>query len=156
MSESLRESLAAAVGKLAVLREAVAQRTERIKAARAGFEQTITHELLALESDKRALEAEESAVRGMALVEYETTGEKKPAVGVSVVLTKKFAIDEAAGLTWAKGHGMCLIPESLDVKAVQKMATVTPLPFVTVTEEPSVRIASDLAKAIDESIKAAA
>lgn len=156
MSESLRDSLAASIGKLAVLREAVAQRTEKIRQARAGFEATITHELLALEAEKRALEAEESAVRGMALVEYEMSGDKKPAAGVSVVLTKKFAIDEAAGLTWAKHHGMCLLPESLDVKAVQKMATVTPLPFVTVTEEPSVRIASDLAKAIDAVIQEAA
>lgn len=156
MIETVRDSLSASIGMLAVLREAVAQRTEKIKQARMGFEETIQHELLALEETKRALEAEESAVRGMALVEYEMTGDKKPAVGVSVVLTKKFAIDDVAGLKWAKDHGMCLIPEALDVKAVQKMATVTPLPFVTVTEEPSVRIASDLTKALDAAIAEAA
>lgn len=44
---------------------------------------------------------------------------------------------------------MALIPESVDLKALRKIATVQALPFVTVTERPSVRISTDLAKALD-------
>lgn len=150
MTTSLSESLAVSVGTLAVLRESVKQRTEKIAAARKGFDATIADDLQKLEADKRALEAEESAVRGIALVEYENTGTKAPATGVMVVMTKEYAIDEVAGFAWAQAHGLCLIPAQLDKKAAQKMATVQPLPFVTVTEVPSVRIASDLTKAMQE------
>lgn len=151
-ANSLRDALAQSVGKLAVLRLELSMRTERVREAREQFEKSIAEDLLAVARAKAAVEAEEASVRGMALVEFANTQDAKPATGVSVVQSKRFTVDEVEGFKWAKAHGLCLIPESLDVKAAQKMASVTPLPFVTVTLEPSVRIATDLFKAIDDAI----
>jgi hypothetical protein len=43
---------------------------------------------------------------------------------------------------------MCLIPESVDTKALLKIATVTPLPFVAHTTMPAAQIATDLARVL--------
>ena len=148
MDTSLTESIRASLGKLAVLRESVRQRTERVASARAAFEEGIKHELVNLEADKRAMEAEDSAIRGLAMVAYETTGNKAPCAGVSLVITKKLRYDDADAFAWAKQTGMALQPESLDRKAFEKIASAAPLPFVQVEEVPAARIASDLTAAL--------
>lgn len=147
---TLPDSLLDELRHLAVQRAWTASLDAKIKAARAGFDATIAHELQNLEAAKRGVEAAEFAVRALALVIHETTGLKAPCAGVSVVMTKEYAIDEAAGFLWAQAHGMCLIPAQLDKRAAAKMATVQPLPFVKVTESASVRIASDLYKVLAE------
>lgn len=143
-------SLRAHVERLAVLREEVAQRMAAIAQQRDAFEQSIGTERLNLTAARLTLEACEADVRGLALVAHETTGNAKPCAGVSVVMTKDYTIDEAAALVWAKQTGMALIPESVDLKGVRKIATVQPLLFVTVTETPAVRISTDLIKALGE------
>ena len=148
---TLTESLRTEAVKLATLRHEADQREDAIKRARAEFEQTIAVQVNSLAGLRREIEATEGAVRGMALVEHEQTGEKKVIPGVEVVVGKEYEVDAVAGLAWARTVNMCLIPESLDIKAVKKMATVAPLPFVTVTEKPSVRIASDLLAKLDQS-----
>ena len=148
MTRALEESLYDAAMQLAVLRESVRQRAERIASARRAFELGIAHELDQLATDKAQVETAEAAVRGMALLVYDAEGQRKPAPGVEVILQKEYDIDEASGLTWAKATGMCLVPQQLDLKAVKKMATVVPLPFVEVRERPAVRIASDLLRAL--------
>jgi hypothetical protein len=150
VNESLTSSLREAAFRLAMLRESIKQRKERIETARRGFEATIALDLELLKADADALDSEEATVRAMALVAYETEGHKRPAPGVDVVVTKDYEIDEASGLQWAKTTKMCLLPEQLDVKAVKKMAAVVPLPFVEVRERPTVRIASDLLAALSK------
>lgn len=150
MSASLSDSLRDAAFRLAMLRESVRQRKERIETARRAFESTLAADLEQLRADTDALEAEESTVRAMALVAFETEGAKKPAPGVDVVIAKEYDIDHEAGLTWAKATRMFLLPEQLDTKAVKKVAAVQPLPFVEVRERPAVRIASDLLAAFDQ------
>ena len=59
---------------------------------------------------------------------------------------KEYAINEVSGLAWATEKQLCLIPAKLDVAAIKKLATVTPLPFVMVSEVPKVTIATDLSK----------
>ena len=142
-------SLTAHVVKLATLREEVAQRSERIKAARAAFDATIADDVAALEALKRSAEAEDAACRGFALVIHEQTGNTKPAPGVEIKVSKEYDIDETAAFAWAKMTGMALIPESLDRKAIQKIATVQSLHFVTVREVPKAQLATDLTKALD-------
>ena len=149
MMSTLTESLRTEAVKLATLRHEAEQRDEAIKRARAGFEDTIAQQVQSLAGIRREIEATEGAIRGMALVTYETTGEKKAVPGVEVVVGKEYDIDEPAGLAWARTVKMCLVPEALDLKAVKKMAAVTDLPFVTVSEKPSVRIASDLLKKLE-------
>jgi hypothetical protein len=144
------------VERLALLREEVKQRREAIEAKRAAFDATIADDARNLEACKRAVEAAEADVRGLTLVAHETTGNAKPSAGVSVVITKDYTVDEAAGFAWAKTTGLCLVPESLDVKAVKKLATVQALPFVTVQEVPAVRIATDLTKALADAVEVAA
>lgn len=150
MTGSLSDSLRDATFRLAMLRESIRQRKERIDVARRGFEATIAHDLEQLRADTEAMETEEATVRAMALVAYETEGAKHPAPGVEVVISKEFEIDEAAGLAWAKTTRMFLLPEQLDAKAVKKVAAVQPLPFVEVRERPAVRLAKDLLNAFDE------
>ena len=141
-------TLTAHVIQLASLRDEVAQREATIKAARAAFESTIAFDVDALAEIRRGVEHVEAEVRGLALIEHDRSGDAKPAPGVSIVLTKEYTVDEAAGLAWAQSTRLCLIPESLDVKGIKKLATVQALPFVTVSERPSVRLATDLAKAL--------
>ena len=97
--------------------------------------------LYQIRADVNSLEAE---IRFLALLLYAKTGDTKPTTGVSVVQTKGYEIDEAAGLAWARVHRMCLVPEQLDRKAVEKMCQVVPLPFVVVSTVPAVRIATNL------------
>lgn len=60
------------VQKLALLREEVAQRSEQVRKERATFETSIADQTAKLEAVKRACEAAEADVRGLALVAYET------------------------------------------------------------------------------------
>jgi len=143
-------SLTSHLVKLAALRMEEQHRAETIKQMRAAFEATIVDDLRNLEGCRRSLEAAEADVRGLTLVAHETTGNVKPAPGVSVVMVKDYEIDDAAALAWAQSTRLCLIPESLDVKAIKKLATVQALPFVTVRQSPSVRIASDLVAALGD------
>lgn len=136
--------------KLATLRVELAARDEALRVARQAFEATLSEQLRNREALRRELDATEDTVRALALVEYETTGRTKPCPGISVVISKEYEVDEASALTWAKTTRMCLVPEQLDLKSIKKMATVTDLPFVTVTERPAVRVASDLVKALGE------
>jgi len=101
------------------------------------------------EAEAVALSNADAVVRMLALKEFERLNIKKLTTGVEIKTTKKFAIDETAGLAWAKQHGMLVLPESLDVAGAKKMAGVTPLPFVTVTEAPTVFIASDLSALLE-------
>ena len=149
-TDSLTDTLRTELMTLATLREDIASREAKIKAARSGFEATLVYDCRHLEAAKRGAEAAEASVRALALVIHETTANTKPCAGVSIVMTKEYAIDEAAGFVWAQAHGMCLIPAQLDKRAAAKMATVQPLSFVTVTESPSVRIATDLFKVLPE------
>lgn len=90
----------------------------------------------------------ETALRAVVLELYEKNGDRRPAPGVEVKLFKDYTINEEQGLEWAKQKDICLIPARLDVDAIKKLASVTPLPFVLVEELPKVQIATDLEKAL--------
>lgn len=144
--ESLREQ----VMRLAAMRARVATQAAHVTAQRSAFEITIASDVAALDESKKTLAEAESAVRGMALVHFDATQDKRPCDGVSVVMEKGYTIDKAAAFVWAQQTGLCLLPASLDEKGVKKLATATALPFVTVAETPAVRIASDLSALLVE------
>lgn len=133
---------------LAEARRALVSRQADYAIAQRRFEDATRDLRLAMNQAKDAVAAAEVTVRALAAEEYMLTGEKKPAPGIEIKLRATYQIDEQTGLAWAKEKGLCLIPESLDVAAVKKMASVTPLPFVTVTHEPQPQIATDLDKAL--------
>ncbi len=137
------------VVELAAAREEVAQRKAAIDAKRKAFELTIAEESSVYAFRVATVSVLDAQARALAVLAYDASKNKTPCPGLSIIGKKHYAIDEVAGLAWAREKEMCLIPESLDVKAVQKLATVQPLPFVTVTEVPEVRIASDLLAALD-------
>lgn len=119
-----------------------------LKRLRATFEDAHAAEIVAVVESKRAVAEAEATARALAEAHFTVTGEKKPVPGIEVREKKEYDIDETAGLAWAREKGMCLVPEALDVKAVKKLATVQPLPFVTVRVEPQVTLASDLTAAL--------
>jgi hypothetical protein len=133
---------------LANVRELHESNKSKLKARQDAFNVENANLINEITLSAPAIVAAEVALKAVVESEYRATGEKKPAAGVEVKLFKEFAIDEAAGLAWAKEKELCLIPEQLDVAAVKKLATVQPLPFVTVTQIPKVTIASDLTKAL--------
>ena len=144
----LRDSLAAAVMRLAVLREEEKQRSDALRAKRDAFEATLAEDLRLLRDSTEERTACEIDVRVLATTIHAASGEKKVSAGVDVIVAHDYIIDEPAGLAWAREKQMCLVPESLDIKAVKKLATVQELPFVRREDKPQVRIATDLPKAL--------
>lgn len=116
----------------------------RVKALRAQFEADIASLVEAAQLAAQACAESEEAARALTVALYQTTGDKAPAEGAAIRLTTKLAYDDADALAWAKQTGMALIPESLDRKALEKIAKASQLPFVTITQEPSATLASDL------------
>lgn len=114
-------------------------RTEEFQRANAGLIEN-------LKEHSAAADAAEIALRAVAAEEYERTKERKPAPGIEIKLYKQYDINEVAGLAWAKEKDLCLIPASLDVAAIKKLATVQALSFVMVSEIAKVTIATDLSK----------
>ena len=145
---TIRDSVRDRAQQLAALRDDLETREQAMKSKRLVFDAMNADELTQLLAARRAVADAEADVNGLALVTYETTGEKRPCGGVSIIITKEYDIDEAAAFAWAKQTQMALVPESLDVKAVKKIATVQALPFVTVRDVPKARIASDLRTAL--------
>ena len=87
----------------------------------------------------------ERIVRALAVDEFTATGNKAPCVGVSIVLTKELSYDKAKATEWALTAMPDLVtPAQINVKAFEKIARTVPLPMVTITETPAVRIASEL------------
>lgn len=91
--------------------------------------------------------AAEAEGHAKALVEqhYRTTGEKTPlGKAAEVKEFTVYTVNEPEAMVWAKEKQLCLVPESLDLKAIQKLATVQKLPFVKITKEPRAQIAAQI------------
>lgn len=136
LAEQLRE--------VATRRQARDEAQARVKALRAQFEADIASLVEAAQSAAQACAESEEAARALTVALYEATGNKAPAEGAAIRLTTKLAYDDADALAWAKQTGMALVPETIDRKALEKIAKASPLPFVTITQEPSATLASDL------------
>jgi hypothetical protein len=148
---TLSEALRTEAVKLATLRHEAEQREGVIRRARAEFEQTIAVQVNSLAGLRREIEATEGAVRGMALVEYEQTGEKKIIPGVEVKIGKVYSYDAEKAFAWAQGANQFVLPAQLDKKAFEKALPVLKLDFVTVDDDPKAQIASDLLAKLDQS-----
>lgn len=141
---TLSHTLDLLVSSLAARRAERDRHMELVRVKRELADLAIAAEVAALWQIKADVNSLEAEIRSLALLLFAKTGDAKPTTGVSVVQTKEYEINVAAGLAWAQVHRMCLVPEQLDRKAVEKMCTVVPLPFVVVTTVPAVRIATNL------------
>lgn len=122
--------------------------TAYIKEREAAFRATIKIELDESDVAAQDMVDAERNVKALAEAAYRATGDVMPAPGITVKLFTKLRYSAAEAFAWARDTHMALIPEQLDVKAFEKIAKATTLPFVTTETEPKVTIASDLDKAL--------
>lgn len=98
----------------------------------------------ALFDDKKRIEGEiaaaEADVKSLARAHYDATKDKAPMKGVTIKEFDVLVYDPAQAFAWAQEKKMALVPESLDAKAFEKIAAVTPLSFVARKKEPQVQI----------------
>lgn len=99
---------------------------------------------------KAARESAEAAAKALGLAHFQLTGEKKPTPGLEVKERTTLTYADADALAWAKQTGIGIVPETFDRKALDKVAKATPLPFVTITTEPQVQLATDLTPYLPE------
>ena len=138
------EQLQEQVRRVAELRRQEAVLGDAVQEKRLAFEATIVTELSAKRGATAMLEQAEAALKALTLAHYEQTGEKKPVTGVQVKEITGLDYDKAVAFEWAKERKMAVVPESLDVKAFEKIAKATPLDFVTEIVTPRAEIASKL------------
>jgi hypothetical protein len=141
-------------GNLERLARSLADTRQRAIAARAAADQARARwasehaSLLAEEQEATRLVAVlEAEVREEACKAYATTGNKQPAQGVSIALTKKVTYQSETVLRWALAKGLCL---TLDAKAFEALARKNVprddagVPLAVVEEVPQARISSSL------------
>lgn len=94
---------------------------------------------------KVACQEAEAQLREMALSTYAITGDKAVAPGIGIRELTKLNYDAGVAFNWAIEHKLAL---KLDVSAFEKMVKANPLSFdfVSITEEPTATIATELAK----------
>ena len=127
---------------------------ERLKAAKAAFDEQHKEDLYAQRLAADTIAKQELTVRLLSAEIYLNTGEAKPAAGVLVKVYKTMEIaDKAAALAWAQQTKIGLVPETFDAKAILKVAAVSPLDFVLYGEEARATIATELK--VDELVEVA-
>jgi hypothetical protein len=137
-------AIRSALRTLADARVAAADAGEELKKLRAAFDAANIALIEDVERKRTAAAEAEGEARTLVDAHYRATKEKTPVKGAEVKVFKVYGYDAERALTWARETKLCLVPESLDVKAFEKVASVTALPFVTVKEEPRVQIATKL------------
>ena len=131
----------------------VAEARRRLAESEAAFaerEQAFTDanaELLAqMKVDTDLVGQAEGTLRALTLAHYEQTKEKKPVEGVQVKEITTLSYSETEALAWAREKRLALKPESLDVKAFEKIvaALVEKPRFVLEVVTPRADITRDL------------
>lgn len=92
---------------------------------------------------KTACQDAEDNLREMAIAIYSETGNKIVASGVGIRVMTKLGYDAEEAMDWAVEHKLAL---KLDTSTFEKIAKTSNLSFVSITEEPSATIATELTK----------
>ena len=143
-------ALAERLRHVAACRRTLRERQDDLARRRDDFERDNQVLMGIIASRSEELDAAERVVRALALTHYEATQDLRPTPGVSVKVYETLAIHDAVtALAWARMSGIGLVPETVDARALLKVAKVTRLPFVTYGAEPRVQIATDLEKALE-------
>lgn len=139
------------VQKLKDFRIAEQQALEQLATAESELKQSELYQVVLqcqvyLEAIRFDLKETDEAIRAQAIVNYHQTQDKNPVDGVSVVINKVCEYQESDGKRWAIDNAIDML--KFDAKKFEKhakaVADTLPLEFVTIKEEPSVRIASEL------------
>jgi hypothetical protein len=108
---------------------------EVVALKRAEFNKQIEGLLCSQEEIEKEIISIKEKISKEALVEFNTTGNKKLTGGIGVRETNKISYPADKAFGWAKEHGLCL---SLDQKAFEKIADSQDIDFVIKTKEPTV------------------
>lgn len=138
------------VQRVATARDHEARVKANLAAHQARFDAEFAAEIEAVGAAKANRESAEAAAKALGLAHFQLTGEKKPTPGLEVKERTTLTYADADALAWAKQTGIGLVPETFDRKALDKVAKATPLPFVTITTEPQVQLATDLTPYLPE------
>lgn len=154
-SPSVTDQLTRQRNLVARLRAGFLLANQRANALRSDFETQYRVELEQPRLYAADLAAAERALRTLALEAYEQTHETKPAPGVAIQIRKRFEYETEAAIGWAVRTGRSAL---LDLKtaAFERAArglvmAQEPLDFVTIRDEPSALISSDLSAFVGES-----
>jgi hypothetical protein len=147
-TEPANGHIRAAVERLAEARRKSFMTATALAAVRRQFELEQAPTIEAALRDHVAEEQADSELRALALAHFATTGDLTPAPGVEITLRTAFDVDPDGALAYAKRTGQGLIAESFDLKVLQKIAKVAPVEGIVLREVPTVRVASDLDKAL--------
>ena len=132
---------------LAQLRQETADARAAAEDAQAALETTREWVYLieckeALRYRQHALEEAEANVRSVALAEFAVNHDKHPHPAITIKMMTRLNYDQDA----AKSYSIAHLPNALklDTRAFEKAAKALDLDFVTITEEPTAAIDSDL------------
>lgn len=139
MSETIREQINAVVEARAKVQEATLERTQSYLLWLETNQPLIDSETNA----KTACQEAEVKLRELALETYAETGDKTVAPGVGIRVMSRLGYNNKEAFEWAIKHELAL---KLDSSAFEKIAKTSDLAFVTITEEPTATIATELLK----------
>lgn len=151
---TLRAETIEKVRELAVSRERLTTAKAAVDKMERGLYESPEYVASAMHMEALAVlvDAQESAVKALALDAYSADpSNKKPAPGLGIRVTQDVEYKATDALAWCKEKGLFLIPEQVDVKALEKFLLTNESPITlehTFTETPTVTIAKDLAAAL--------
>lgn len=143
------------VRELAIRRAQADTLAAALKAKQAAFAASIAEEQAALKAAQAAVLASEEATRALAVAQYDSTPEeertKAPIPGVGIQVGTAISYDPNDAFAWAKDTQMCLVPESLNVAAFERLVKAQPgaFAFVTLTPVTKAVLAKDLSGYLD-------
>lgn len=125
-------------------REVAAELDATLKARKAEFEQANAELIASVAAAKQAQSTAEAALQSWGEAKFHATGNKKPAPGVGIRVSRKMVYEEEAAIVWAKVNAPLLILPMLDRKPFEAMMATRPAPFVTTEDVITVTIAANL------------
>ena len=135
--KQLKEQINAVVEARELALEATMRRVEAYKSWAEANQQLLDNEGAA----KTACQEAEAELRELALQIYAVTGDKAVAPGIGIRVMTRLNYDDREAMSWALEHKLAL---KLDTSAFEKIAKTSNLMFVTILEEPSATIATEL------------
>jgi hypothetical protein len=139
MDEMLRDRIC----KVAQLRKDLENMNAEYNQGFRAFETQYADVIANIRIANETLQEAESELREATIVAFLATGNKHPAHGVSIRMTRQVSYSEEAAIRWAIEHGHTDLLK-LNYKPFEQVAKSLELDFVSVTQAPEATIARDL------------
>lgn len=132
------------IAEVVAARQTAADIAATLRASREAWEAANAELIQSHDAAKVALDDAEAKLRTWGRAAFDETGNKKPAPGVGVRVSKKLVYPESKALDWALQHAPVLVMRSLDKKAFEALMKTQPQDFVTEEETVTITLATDL------------